>query len=134
TITGPAVKITANPGPGLMVQCPGAGSALSTPCSYDIVPATFKLVNGVYRSNPVTYTVKPSTMAPTATDWDLRFTSSQIANVPKVVHLRYADAVETAVGPNLVTLNPPNPPAGFWEGFVTIDTPTLQTLSVAVKA
>src|SRR4029079_10294188 len=27
-----------------------------------------------------------------------------------------------------------NPPAGFWEGFVTIDTPTLQTLSVAVKA
>src|SRR4029077_2289389 len=77
--------------------------------------------------------VKPSSATPTATEWELRLSSSQLSNVPKTVHLRYADAVDPAAGPTYQTITVPDP-AFIGTGYVQIDTPTLGTLSVPVKA
>jgi len=133
SITGPTVKITANPGPGLMVQCPGAPSPSAMPCSFTVDPATLRNVNGTYRSDAVQLTLAPSPGAPTATSWDLRLSSDDLSSMPTGVSLRYAETVKVPIGPTIQGID--SPPAGFvGTGNVVMGTATGATLTIAVKA
>jgi len=133
TITGPQVTIQANPGPGLMVQCPGANQASAMPCTFTVDPSTFTSQKDGYRSASLDLTLVPSAGAPTATRWEVRLESKDLANVPKVVVVRYRNEVISAVFPAFLPIN--FPPASFFgSGTVEIATPTGATLAIPVKA
>ena len=134
TIIGPTITIQANPGPGLMVQCPPATTLSASPCSMSIDPSTFKLVKDAYRSTPVAITVGPSSGAPTATSWDLRLESNDAGNMPRAINLRYADAVSpTVVAPSFQPVGTLDP-AFTGVGSVQFATPTGVPMTIPVKA
>jgi hypothetical protein len=137
TVTGPAPTIQANPGPGLMVQCPGTSAPSASPCSFTIDPTKLALVNGVYKSPAAVVTLAPSSGAPTATTWTLRLTSPGIQNAPQTVTLRYADLpASAAVAPNLVSVTPIESidPTFTGEGEIDFTTPTGMQMTIPVSA
>ena len=69
-----------------------------------------------------------------ATSWTLRLESSDVANAPQTVLLRYADAAATQAGaPNFVSVNAPDPSfAGI--GVLDMTTPTGMVVHVPVRA
>ncbi len=133
TITGPTVKIQANPGPGLMVQCPPATTPSAASCQVVVDPTTFKKVGDVYRSAPIVLTLAPSSAAPTATSWSLRLESNDLADTPRVINLRYADTTDTSAPPAPVTVSAPDP-TFVGTGRLQITTPTGASVGIAVKA
>jgi hypothetical protein len=134
TIIGPTIAIQANPGPGLMVQCPPATALSASPCPVAVDPSTFTLVNGVYRSAPIAVIVGPSSGAPTATSWDLRLDSTDLGNAPRAINLRYADAVSPAnATSSFQTVSSPDP-AFTGSGSVQFMSPTGVPMTIPVKA
>ena len=134
---GPTVTIRANPGPGLLVACPGVGTPTASSCPYSVptVATNYTKVGDVYRSAPIFFTVQPSTGAGylTATTWQLRLDSDDLGNAPQTINLRYADTIDTSTPPAPVPVSAPDPTfTGI--GKVEMLSPTGFPVRINVKA
>ena len=138
TAVGPSVTIQANPGPGLMVQCPGGTDGGIGPtgnsCQFTIDPTSYTASNSVFKSAPVTLLLQPSPNAPTVTSWTLRLGSTDVSNAPQSVLLAYTGgSIDSPAPPNPVGIQAP--PAGYLGyGQVQLVTPFGGTLNLPVLA
>jgi hypothetical protein len=131
-ITGPGASIVVTPGPNLTIQCP----TNTNPCTIKPDPATYKQIGTTdnFATAPIQIVVSPAATTSSVTSWDVTFGSTDAADAPRTVSIRYFEPTDVLGGTLMYTTITTVPDTFLGRGSVTLTSPSGKSLGLDVVA